>query len=385
MQETKGGFIMPEQAFKAGLEDVVANVSEICFIDGKEGRLVYRGYDVVDLAETTSFEEVVYLLWEGELPTRRQLETFTHELAVNRVPPDAVTEMIKSLPKDALPMDVLRTAVSLAGIYDPDGALSTPPEANRRKAIRLVAQIPTIVAYFERYRRGKELVAPDPSLSLAENFLYMLHGTRPNALHGRVFNTALVLHADHELNASTFSARVTAGTLTDIYSAITSAIGTLKGPLHGGANEQVMYMLDKIGTVENARPWIEGALLRKEKIMGFGHRVYKTEDPRAIILRRLSKDVGEQAGDLKWYHMLNEVREAIMSHKKLYPNVDLYSGSVYAEMGIPVDIFTPVFAISRIGGWTAHVLEQYSNNRIIRPRAEYVGATHRTFLPLEER
>jgi citrate synthase len=193
------------------------------------------------------------------------------------------------------------------------------------------------------------------------------------------------LHADHELNASTFSARVTAGTLSDIYSAITSAIGTLKGPLHGGANEQVMYMLQKIGTVENARPWIEAALARKEKIMGFGHRVYRTEDPRAVILRRLSKEVGEDAGDLKWYHMLNEVREAIMSAKKLYPNVDLYSGSVYAQMGIPTDIFTPVFAVSRIAGWTAHVLEQYAHNRLIRPRAEYTGPTHRQFIPLDQR
>ncbi|NMP24012.1 citrate synthase [Sulfobacillus harzensis] len=375
---------MPEQGFKAGLEDVVANTSEICFIDGHEGRLVYRGYNVADLAETTSFEEVVYLLWNGDLPNQAQLAQLKDEIKKSAPLAKPVHEFLRSLPHDTHPMDALRTAVSLAGIYDPDGNAMTP-EANHRKAVRLVAQVPTIVAAFDRLRHGKSPVDPDPSLSLAENFLYMLHGEKPKELHAKVFNTALILHADHELNASTFSARVTAGTLSDMYSAITSAIGTLKGPLHGGANEQVMYMLQKIGSVENAKPWVEAALARKEKIMGFGHRVYRTEDPRAIILRRLSKDVGEDAHDLKWYNMLNEVREVIMGSKKLYPNVDLYSGSVYFQMGIPTDIFTPVFAISRVSGWTAHVLEQYQNNRLIRPRAEYTGATHRDFVPLEKR
>jgi citrate synthase len=375
---------MAVEGFKAGLEDVVANTSEICFIDGHEGRLVYRGYNVADLAETTSFEEVVYLLWKGDLPTKTQLTQLRAELAESAPLSPPVKSLLKSLPHETHPMDALRTAVSLAGIYDPDGA-SMSPEANHRKAVRLVAQVPNIVAAFDRIRNNQEPVEPDGSLSLPENFLYMLHGSRPKPLHARVFNTALILHADHELNASTFSARVTAGTLSDIYSAITSAVGTLKGPLHGGANEQVMYMLEKIGTVENTRPWIENALAHKEKIMGFGHRVYRTEDPRAVILRRLSKDVGEDAHDLKWYHMLNEVREAIMSSKKLYPNVDLYSGSVYKQMGIPTDIFTPVFAVSRIAGWTAHVLEQYQNNRLIRPRAEYTGPTHRDFVPLEQR
>ncbi len=375
---------MPEEGFKAGLEDVVANTSEICFIDGREGRLVYRGYNVADLAETTSFEEVVYLLWKGDLPNSSQLKELKEELKASATLAQPVKDLLHSLPKDTHPMDALRTAVSLAGIYDPDGN-SMAPEANHRKAVRLVAQVPTIVATFDRLRHGKEPVEPDPSLSLAQNFLYMLHGETPKALHASVFNTALILHADHELNASTFSARVTAGTLSDIYSAVTSAVGTLKGPLHGGANEQVMYMLEKIGTVENTKPWIEDALARKEKIMGFGHRVYRTEDPRAVILRRLSKEVGEDANDLRWYHMLNEVREAIMGSKKLYPNVDLYSGSVYAQMGIPTDIFTPVFAISRVSGWTAHVLEQYHNNRLIRPRAEYTGPTHRDFVPLEQR
>lgn len=375
---------MAEEGFKAGLEDVVANTSEICFIDGREGRLVYRGYNVADLAETTSFEEVVHLLWKGNLPNVEQLNTLKSELTASASLAKPVKEFLQSLPHNTPPMDVLRTAVSLAGIYDPDGN-SMEADANHRKAVRLVAQVPTIVAAFDRIRNGKLPVEPNPSLSLAENFLYMLHGESPNALHARVFNTALILHADHELNASTFSARVTAGTLSDIYSAITSAIGTLKGPLHGGANEQVMYMLEKIGTVNNTKPWVEGALARKEKIMGFGHRVYRTEDPRAIILRRLSKEVGEAVQDLRWYQMLNEIREAIMGSKKLYPNVDLYSGSVYSQMGIPTDIFTPVFAISRVSGWTAHVLEQYSNNRLIRPRAEYTGATHRDFVSLDKR
>ncbi|PSR20151.1 MAG: citrate synthase [Sulfobacillus acidophilus] len=375
---------MAVEGFKAGLEDVVANTSEICFIDGHEGRLVYRGYNVADLAETTSFEEVVYLLWKGDLPTKTQLAQLRAELAESAPLSPPVKALLKSLPHETHPMDALRTAVSLAGIYDPDGGSMTA-EANHRKAVRLVVQVPNIVAAFDRIRNNQEPVEPDGSLSLPENFLYMLHGNKPKPLHARVFNTALILHADHELNASTFSARVTAGTLSDIYSAITSAIGTLKGPLHGGANEQVMYMLEKIGSVENTRPWIENALAHKEKIMGFGHRVYRTEDPRAVILRRLSKDVGEDANDLKWYHMLNEVREAIMSSKKLYPNVDLYSGSVYKQMGIPTDIFTPVFAVSRISGWTAHVLEQYQNNRLIRPRAEYTGPTHRDFVPLDQR
>ncbi|MHB1952885.1 MAG: citrate/2-methylcitrate synthase [Sulfobacillus sp.] len=375
---------MPETGYKAGLEDVVAGTSDICFIDGKEGRLVYRGYNVVDLAETTSFEEVVYLLWHDDLPNKQEYAEFSQLLANNRELAKPVVDMITSLPKDTLPMDALRTSVSLAGIYDPDGQ-DMSMEANHRKALRLVAQVPTMVAYFERHHKGQELVRPNPKLTLAENFLYMLHGKEAPASHGRIFNTALVLHADHELNASTFSARVTAGTLSDMYSAVTSAVGTLKGPLHGGANEQVMHMLEEIGHQEQAEQWVEQALANKRKIMGFGHRVYRTEDPRATILRRLSKQLGEEAGTLKWYNMLREIERVIHENKELYPNVDFYSGSVYALMGIPIEIFTPVFAIARTSGWTAHILEQYSNNRIIRPRAEYTGPTHRTFTTLTER
>ncbi len=375
---------MSEVQFKEGLEDVVAGTSEICFIDGKEGRLVYRGYDVQDLAEQARFEEVVYLLWQGELPTRQQLDKFTAELGSMRSLAEPVRNLLGSLPASTNPMDALRTAVSLAGIYDSESK-DNSYDASYRKAMRLVAQIPTMVATFERHHQGLAPIAPDANLSLAENFLYMLSGKQPDELSAHVFNTALVLHADHELNASTFAARVTAATLTDLYSAVTSAIGTLKGPLHGGANEQVMVMLDEIGDVDRVDAWIEEGLAQHKKIMGFGHRVYKTEDPRATILRRFSRELGEKTGTIKYYGMLEGVRTAIQANKALYPNVDFYSGSVYQALGIPTEIYTPVFAISRIAGWTAHVLEQYRHNRIIRPRAEYTGPSHRKFIPLDNR
>ncbi|PSR29959.1 MAG: citrate synthase [Sulfobacillus thermosulfidooxidans] len=375
---------MSEVQFKEGLEDVVAGTSEICFIDGKEGRLVYRGYDVRDLAEQTTFEEVVYLLWEGNLPTREQLNQFTTTLRSMRPLAKPVYDLLVSVPPSTNPMDALRTAVSLAGIYDPDAG-DNSYEANRRKAMRLVAQIPTMVASFERRRQGRVPIAPDSHLSLAENFLYMLHGKRPEEFPAHVFNTALVLHADHELNASTFAARVTAATLSDLYSAVTSAIGALKGPLHGGANEEVMVMLQEIGEVDHVDTWIDNALAQHKKIMGFGHRVYKTEDPRATILRQFSRQLGEQTGTIKNYQMLEAIRQTIQSKKPLYPNVDFYSGSVYAALGIPTELYTPVFAVSRIAGWTAHILEQYRHNRIIRPRAEYTGPSHRNFIPLDDR
>ncbi len=375
---------MSEVEFKEGLEDVVAGTSDICFIDGKEGKLVYRGFDVQDLAEQASFEEVVYLLWEGHLPNRTELGHFNESLQSMRPLAKPVYDLLVSLPHETNPMDALRTGVSLAGIYDPESG-DNSYEASYRKAMRLVAQIPTMVTTFERRHQGHEPIGPDAKLSLAENFLYMLNGQRPDALASHIFNTALVLHADHELNASTFAARVTAATLTDIYSAVTSAIGTLKGPLHGGANEQVMLMLERIGTVGNVDAYLDNALAQHEKIMGFGHRVYKTEDPRAIILRRLSKDLGTKAGNLHYYEMLDAIRSYISAKKKLYPNVDFYSGSVYALMGIPSELFTPVFAVSRIAGWTAHVLEQYRHNRIIRPRAEYTGPGHQTFAAIDKR
>ncbi len=375
---------MADAGFRAGLEDVVALTSDLCFIDGKEGRLVYRGYDALDLAQHASFEEVVFLLWYGNLPNPTELSGLRRELAENSDPHSAVRDLIGALPASTAPMDVLRTAVSLAGIYDPE-ASAMDAEANHRKAVRLVAQIPTMVAYFEQSRQGREMLPPSPQLSLAGNFLYMLTGQKPSQQATRAFDTALILHADHELNASTFSARVTAGTLSDMYSAVTSAVGTLKGPLHGGANEQVMRMVDAIGTLDNVRPWLDRAFAEKRKISGFGHRVYKTDDPRAVVLRRISHEMGESLGDLTVYQMLEAIGTYVRETKYLHPNVDFYSGSVYRMMGIPADIFTPVFAISRIAGWTAHILEQYRNNRLIRPRAEYTGPTHLAYKPLAER
>ncbi|GLG01481.1 citrate synthase 2 [Alicyclobacillus hesperidum subsp. aegles] len=374
-----------DTGFKAGLEDVVANTSEICFLDGKEGRLIFQGYDIHDLVNGgATFEEVVYLLWHGELPSKTELKAFTEKLASERSLPEPVLEMLKRLPKDANAMAVLRTAVSHLGLYDPDDG-DESIEANLRKAARLVAKIPTIVTSFERIRQGLEPVAPIPELSAAASFFYQLRGERPSAFEEKAFNTALILHADHELNASTFSARVTAGTLSDMYSAITSAIGTLKGPLHGGANEQVMRMLLEIGEKDQALSWIEEALANKKKIMGFGHRVYRTEDPRATHLRQLSKQAGELAGETKWFEMSQIIEQFVKEKKGLNANVDFYSASTYYSMGIPTHLYTPIFACSRISGWTAHVLEQYRNNRLIRPRAEYVGKVGRKYVPIAER
>jgi len=371
-------------SFTAGLEDVVAGTSAICFIDGVEGRLVYCGYDIHDLAEQATFEEVVYLLWHGELPTSEQLVALKNKLFANAALPSEIIQLMKALPKQALPMEMLRTAVSALSMYDPDGD-QNEPEVNRRRALRLVARIPTIVAAAHRIRQGLEPIAPRFDLNLASNFLYMFSGTVPNDLHSHAFDIALILHADHELNASTFSARVTAATLSDMYSAITSAIGTLKGPLHGGANEQVMKMLIEIGGIDSAEKWITDALASKRKIMGFGHRVYRTEDPRATHLRGMSKQIGEQVGQPEWYAMSQVIETIVKQQKKLNPNVDFYSASMYHAMGIPTDLFTPIFACSRVSGWTAHVLEQYANNRIIRPRAEYTGPTRRSFVPINQR
>ncbi|MFB5188906.1 citrate synthase [Alicyclobacillus fastidiosus] len=374
-----------ETTFKAGLEDVVANTSEICFVDGKEGRLIYQGYDIHDLVNGgASFEEVIFLLWHGKLPSKSELETFTKDIATQRELPEAVLNFLRGVPKDANAMEVLRTAVSDLGLYDPDNG-DESIEANIRKATRLVAQIPTIVTSFERIRQGLEPVQPDASLSAAASFFYQLRGEKPSEFVERAFNTALILHADHELNASTFSARVTAGTLSDMYSAITSAVGTLKGPLHGGANEQVMKMLLEIDDETKAQQWIADALANKRKIMGFGHRVYRTEDPRATHLRKLSKEAGELAGQTKWYNMSQTIEAYVKESKGLNANVDFYSASMYYAMGIPTHLYTPIFAISRISGWSAHVLEQYRNNRLIRPRAEYVGKVDQKYIPVNER
>ncbi|MCI4321187.1 MAG: citrate synthase [Thermoplasmata archaeon] len=375
---------MPEPAdVQRGLEDVVALESRICYIDGKGGRLIYDGYDIRDLAAQSTFEEVAYLLWYGRLPTASQLAELTTRLAGLRVLPDTVLQILREMPKDALPMDVLRTAVSALAVFEPEE--TKPGAASIGGAQRLTAVLPTILGTFHSLRNGKEPPAPRPELSHASWLLRAIRGTDPDPLEARALDVALILHADHELNASTFAARVTASTLSDLYSAVTSAIGTLKGPLHGGANERVMELLDEIGTADRAEEVVRAKLARHERIMGFGHRVYKVEDPRATILRDWSKKVGEAKGSLRYFDLLRAVEGVVHREKGLYPNVDLYSGSVYALLGIPRDLFTPVFAVSRVAGWTAHVLEEYEDLRLIRPTARYVGPVDRAYVPIADR
>jgi citrate synthase len=369
---------------KAGLEDIVAASSTICDVNGKEGRLIYQGYDIHDLAEHSSFEEVVYLLWNGRLPTRTELETISRELRVNRKLPEQVVKLMRGLPEQANPMDVLRTAVSALGIYDPDRN-ERGREANIRKAIRLTAQIPTIVAYWDNIRSGKDTLAPKEDCNLASNFLYLLTGKVPVDIESKSLDIALILHADHELNASTFAARVAAATETDMHAAITAAIGTLAGPLHGGANQEVIKMLLEIGSLDKVESFIKNMIEEHKKVMGFGHRVYKTEDPRAWHLRQMSEALGKRAGDTKWYEMSRKIEELVHADKGLYANVDFYSASVYYMLGIPIDLFTPIFACSRMSGWAAHVLEQYANNRLIRPRAEYTGPSNLQYIAVDKR
>ena len=372
--------------FKEGLEDVVVSTSEICFIDGREGRLLYRGYDVDDLAALSSFEEVVYLLWHGALPTRKELAAQVKALSAtaNRRLAPKLVAMLRQLPRKTTPMEVLRTGVSALSAFDPDAG-DNSRDATVRKAIRITAQMPTLVAAWERIRRGKPLLAPNPKLNLAANFLYMMSGKKPTELAAKTFDIALTLHADHEFNASTFASRVTAATLSDLHSAVVSGIGALKGPLHGGANEQVMLMVEKIKSPQNADGWIRKAIADKLRLMGFGHRVYRVEDPRAKHLRRLATELGQQAGDTSAVEILNVVARVVTEQKHIYPNVDLYSGAAYKSMGIPTDQFTPIFAISRVAGWAAHVMEQHANNRLIRPRADYTGPTHAAYVPIDRR
>jgi citrate synthase len=357
---------------KAGLEDVIAGESKICFIDGDKGILAYRGYSIHELATNSTFEETCFLLWFGRLPKQPELDDLSKELAASRGIPREVTDAIKGMPKKALPMEVLRTAISMLSMYDGE-AEDMSPEANLRKAIRLTAQTATVVTAFHRIRNGYEPIAPRPDFSHAANFVYTLNGTPPDETIVKALDIALILHADHEWNASTFAGRVTAATLSDIYSAVTSAIGALKGPLHGGANEAVMRMLKEIGDVSNVDHYVRKIFAAKKKIAGFGHRVYRTEDPRATHLRRMSKEACEGAGQSKWYEMSARIEELVKSEKKLNANVDFYSASTYYVSGMPIDLFTPFFAVSRMSGWTAHILEQFSNNRLIRPRAEYMG------------
>lgn len=366
-----------------GLEGVVATTSSVSSII--ESVLTYQGYDIDDLADNASFEEVIYLLWHGKLPTQADLDELTKQLAENATVPQEVLDSMKNYPIDKVhPMAALRTAISSLALYDENADVMTPEE-NYLKAIKLQAQVSTIVTAFSRIRDGKDPIAPRTDLSFAANFLYMLNGTEPDEIAIDAFNKALVLHADHELNASTFTARVCVATLSDVYSGITAAIGALKGPLHGGANEAVMKMLLEIGEVDKVEPYIRKALDNKEKIMGFGHRVYKNGDPRAKHLKEMSEKLTKITGETKWYEMSVMINDIVTGEKGLLPNVDFYSASVYHSLGIKFDLFTPIFAVSRMSGWLAHILEQYENNRLIRPRAEYVGPVNQKYVPIDQR
>jgi citrate synthase len=372
------------KASAAGLRNVVVSESRISSIDGQQGVLAYRGIDIHALAEHASFEEVVFLLHRGVLPKSAELTAFTAELARERRVPEEALDVLRRLPRRTHPMAALRTLVSALAAFDPD-AEDSGDTSRQRVAWRLTAQLATLVAACDRLRNGWTPLAPDPELSHAANFLYMLRGERPTPAAARALDIALVLHADHEFNASTFAARVAASTLADLHGAITAALATLKGPLHGGANEAVMRMLEEVGAPERAEGWVRETLAAKRKLMGFGHAVYKTEDPRARHLRRMSRSLGEQAGDTRWYALSEQIEAAVRREKGLYPNVDFYSASAYRSLGIPTDLFTPLFAVSRIAGWTAHVLEQLANNRLIRPEAEYTGPRDVPYVPLEKR
>jgi citrate synthase len=369
-------------ASSKGLEGVVATTSAISSIIGST--LTYRGIDIDELAEYSNFEEVVYLLWYGELPRSEQLATFCRRLARSRTLPDELVSAIRRFPAAANSMTALRSAVSMLALFDPVPE-PTKSEPNFEHACRLLALFPTVVAAICRLSAGQDLVAPDPGLGEASNFLYMLNGVRPSDLAAHTMDVALILHADHELNASTFAARIAASTLSDMDSAVVAALSTLKGPLHGGANEAVMRMLESVGSPDNVPIFVHDALERKEKIMGFGHRVYKQGDPRASWLKRMSQQLAEANGDSSWYEISRRIEDEVKADKALLPNVDFYSASVYAYLGIPRDLFTPVFAVSRVSGWIAHILEQYSDNRLIRPRAQYVGPSQRPYIPMSER
>ena len=375
---------MPEVVSR-GLEGIVVANSALCYIDGQKGVLRYRGIDIGELATYSSYEETAYLLWFGELPTQSQLDEFQARLAAERELDDSVWKMLISFPCWPMPMEALRTAVSALSSCDPHAG-DESSEANISKAIRLMATMPTIVAYYHRYSEGKERVNPDPNLSHAANFLYMLRGEAPAPAEERAMDLVMLLLAEHGFNASTFAARVTAATLSDMYSAITSGIGTLKGPLHGGANQRAMEMLLEIGDEENVERYITDALAAKKRIMGFGHRVYKTMDPRAIHLRDMVCTLDAEAENPHWCHLSLAVDETVEAKKKgIYPNVDFFSAPLLYTLAIPLNLFTPIFAISRIAGWTAHVMEQYQDNRLIRPLSNYIGPTERPFVLMADR
>jgi len=367
-----------------GLEGVVAAETQLCDLDGRNGRLAYRGYDIADLARSASFEEVCYLLWHGELPNRGQRDAFDAELIAARPIPAELTRALALTPRQADPNRHLQAAVSMLGMYDPDTDDNRHP-ANLRKALRLTSQIATAVCAIQRIRQGGEPIAPAKDLGHAANFLYMLTGQRPSAVTTRAFDASLVLYAEHELNASTFTTRVIAATLSDMHSAVAGGVGALKGTLHGGAGEAVMRTLMEVGRVDNVDPWADTALAQKRRLMGFGHRVYTAGDPRAAILRGLAEDACRQSGQGMWFDMAVKLHGRINAAKKLIPNVDFYSAPLFYSIGIPVELFTPVIAASRIAGWTANLLEQYDDNRLIRPRADYKGPGRREFVPVEKR
>lgn len=375
---------VPGGEFKKGLEGVVAAETKVCFIDGVRGKLIYCGYDIADLAESSTFEETTYLLWHGRLPKKSELDDFTAQLREEYAIPDELITVMRLFPAKSHPMDVLRTCVSMLGNMDPLSA-DTSREAKFKKAVKLTAKIPTIIATYDRLRKGRSLLEPNPKLPIAANFLYMMNGAPADPFSAKAMDVMLILHADHELNASTFAARVTISTESDMYSAITSAIGTLKGPLHGGANTWVMEFLFEIGDIDRVEGAIKERLARKQKIPGFGHRVYKTEDPRATILRRYSERLGKQYGIPQWYEMTRRLDEVVRREKNLYPNVDLYSASCYHCLGIPTDLYTCMFAMGRIAGWCAHVLEQSADNRIMRPLGHYTGPMDLKYVPIELR
>ncbi len=370
--------------FLRGLEDVVAGTSAVTEVRGQEGRLLYRGYDIHELARRSTFEETTYLLWNGHLPTRAEIDGLSESLSRNRDLPDAVWDLIGRLPRQADLMDSLRVGVTLLSCVNPDAG-DTSPEANRRQAIALTAQMSTLVANLARLKEGKDMVRPKETRSTACSFLQMYLGRDPEEELVRALDMIFVLHADHEFNASTFVGRITASTLADMHAVIAACLAALQGPLHGGANERVKEMLEEIGDPGRAEEFVKDRLARKEKIMGFGHRVYKTEDPRATELRILSRELGERAKDTRLYDISRRVEEVVCREKGLYPNVDFFSASVYHAMGIPKDLYTPLFACSRVAGYAAHAMEQYADNRLIRPRAFYVGPARRPYVPIEKR
>lgn len=375
----------PEVVRARGLEGVVALDSRIAFIDGQKGDLIYRGYDIRDLAENASFEEVAYLLWNGELPNQGQLDELDGQLKAERELPPMIIDVLRRTPEDANPMAALRTSVSALALFDGE-ADDMSRSANYRKSIRLQARVPTIIAAFDRLRKGKEPIAPRKEGSLAFEFLYMLNGEEPGSAAERTFDACLVLHAEHGLNASTFTGRVVGSTLSDLYSAVTAAIGALKGPLHGGANQEVMKMLLELeGSGRSAESYVKDKLAKKERIMGFGHRVYKTVDPRAAILREMVEELSEETETRKWYEISTAIMRSMEQEKGLYPNVDFFSASVYFMLGIDIDLYTPIFALSRTSGWTAHLLEQWEDNRLIRPRADYSGPRGKIVEPIARR